>query len=99
MSVFGERLNRAFLSDAEYAAIQSSQSTSFVPPVSSADEEMEVSEGSRVPDEGIIVMRGFVVYHFDPQSEQWSRLPDTRRDRSYFETVFISSRREIVAIR
>ena len=34
----------------------------------------------------ILVIRGFVAYAFDPVDGAWTRLADSRRDRSYFET-------------
>lgn len=35
----------------------------------------------------ILVLRGFVCYLFDTVSGEWQRMPDSRRDRSYFEAV------------
>mmetsp|Transcript_13270 Transcript_13270/g.18191 ORF Transcript_13270/g.18191 Transcript_13270/m.18191 type:complete len:377 (+) Transcript_13270:37-1167(+) len=97
MSVFGEKLNKAFLSAEEYAALSGS-STNVVE--QSEGEMMEIGDtAQQLPSEGILIMRGFVVYFFSPLYPfHWTRLPDCRRDRSYFETVYIPSRREIVAI-
>jgi hypothetical protein len=44
----------------------------------------------------VVVMRGFVAYSFDLQSRSWTRLPDMKRDRSYFRAVVIN--KEIYAI-
>ena len=38
----------------------------------------------------ILVIRGFVVYSFDPQTGEWERCSDARRDRAYFETVLLN---------
>ena len=38
----------------------------------------------------ILVIRGFVVYSFDPENGAWERCSDARRDRSYFETVLLN---------
>ena len=42
---------------------------------------------SLVNSKKILVIRGFVAYAFDPASGEWTRLADSRRDRSYFEAV------------
>ena len=42
------------------------------------------------------VMRGFVFYSFDPQKLLWTRLPDLKRDRGYFQSVALDG--EIYAI-
>jgi Kelch motif len=34
-----------------------------------------------------LIIRGFVAHYFDPQTGEWERCTDARRDRSYFETV------------
>jgi len=98
MSVFGEKLNKAFLSAEEYAALSSTTSNP------SEGELMEVGDvpqhPQQLPTEGILIMRGFVVYFFMPLYPfNWTRLPDCRRDRSYLETLYVPSRREVVAIR
>jgi len=113
MSDFGSKLNKAFLGEEEYAAITTGSSSSNEH--ATVGDYMEFSESnehlihSQLPSEGILVLRGFVVYHFSPGfvtnnfspsiPAVWTRLPDCRRDRSYFETAFVPSRREIVAIR
>lgn len=109
MSDFGSKLNKAFLSPEEYAAISAQGSNSTDTAEGEFMEYSESSQLNQLPPEGILVIRGFVVYHFSPGfvihhggpsiPASWMRLPDCRRDRSYFETVFIPSRREIVAIR
>jgi Kelch motif len=38
----------------------------------------------------ILVIRGFVVYSFDPATGDWERCSDARRDRAYFETVLLN---------
>ena len=38
----------------------------------------------------ILVIRGFVVYSFNPENGAWERCSDARRDRSYFETVLLN---------
>ena len=42
------------------------------------------------------VMRGFVFYSFDPLKSLWTRLPDLKRDRGYFQSVALEG--EIFAI-
>ena len=42
---------------------------------------------SLVDSKKILIIRGFVAYAFDPASGEWTRLADSRRDRSYFEAV------------
>lgn len=111
MSDFGSKLNKAFLGEEEYAAITTGSSSNEN---ATGSDYMEFSESNehlihqQLPSEGILVLRGFVVYHFSPGfvihnfpsiPAVWTRLPDCRRDRSYFETAFVPSRREIIAIR
>ena len=45
------------------------------------------SGSSLVNSKKILIIRGFVAYAFDPTSGEWTRLADSRRDRSYFEAV------------
>ena len=42
---------------------------------------------SLVNSKKILIIRGFVAYAFDPANGEWTRLADSRRDRSYFEAV------------
>ena len=111
MSDFGSKLNKAFLGEEEYAAITTGSSSNENPTGSDYMEFTESNEHllhQQLPSEGMLVLRGFVVFHFSPGfiihnspsiPAVWTRLPDCRRDRSYFETAFVPSRREIVAIR
>jgi hypothetical protein len=55
------------------------------PEISIDDYHAKVARNNElINSKKILVIRGFVAYAFDPVDGQWTRLADSRRDRSYF---------------
>lgn len=93
MSSFGASLNEVFLSNksddtVEVPAKRQKMAENAV--------DLEHYRERMRPNDGIVVMRGFLVYAFDCEDYSWFRLADCRRDRAYFEVALLKN--ELYAI-
>ena len=95
MPGFGNALNRIVrgreesAEEVENAEIKRARSTSQDEIVHD-DKTQNVATKDFTELRRILVIRGFVVYSFDPQTGEWERCSDARRDRAYFETVLLN---------
>ena len=100
---FATELNKAFLSDEEFEKVKAHKEKAHdsVHQSSAADSQKQIhySSNTSLPNipidlthDNIVLARGIMCYLFDPQTHEFTRITDTLRDRSYFETVYVSNK-------
>lgn len=98
---FGTELNQAYLHDDEFKELHKSKRTASTDieyadaivsnPVENAKWKLE-----HLPHDHFFIVRGFLSYLFDPETNEFHRASDTIRDRSHFEAVLINGK--VVAV-
>lgn len=98
---FATELNKAWLSDEEFEKVKvhKENTKDSVHPTAVSEDQIHYSNNATLPNipidlshDNILLARGIMCYLFNPKTHEFTRITDTLRDRSYFETIYVGNK-------